>query len=203
MRHILSTTRAAFARSRWPLALSAGLAALVVAGGGVGAYALASSTSTSGPQGAAYWCVKVGQPSATYIEWRGVLPHACDAGYVLYGIGPRGAVGPVGPAGAVGPTGPAGVDGSPGPQGSAGMPGATGPTGPAGAAGADGQPGPQGSPGADGQPGPVGPTGPQGPAGAVGPTGPAPSVVYCTPDPNVTGAQDCGTASPTPSPAAS
>lgn len=108
-------------------------AGLLTAGGAV---AYAASNSPSVAAGTVYECVKSGDPAAHYFEINGTIPHACNAGYVLVGIGPKGSAGPTG---SPGPVGPSGVAGSPGPQGSpgpSGQAGAQGSQGPAGAAGA-------------------------------------------------------------------
>ncbi|GEM_PF-3599015 len=108
-----------------PLAAAAGVAAAAIAGGG---YALASGGHLAGVTAKpTFECIKIADPKVYYFETSGVVPHACDKGYVLVGIGATGAQGPAGLPGPAGPQGPQGPAGAQGPQGPAGPQGPPGP----------------------------------------------------------------------------
>ncbi len=106
-------------------------AALGIAAASAGTALAVAPNSTTTPAGT-FWCVKINDPAVSYQETRHVVPHACNSGFVLFGMGPHGLTGPTG---ATGPTGPPGPKGDTGLTGATGADGATGPAGPAGTPG--------------------------------------------------------------------
>ena len=127
--------------------LTAGLAVVLVAGGGTALAATTGPVSGTGVITGCYTNAAVNGSHALVLQNGGT---SCPSGTSAIWWDQTGPPGPAGAAGATGPAGPAGAIGPAGPAGP------TGPIGPAGPAGATGPPG---------LTGPTGPTGPAGPPG--------------------------------------
>ncbi len=180
--------------------LAAGIAAVLVAGGGTALGAVASSGPLDS-NGVVHGCYTNQALNGSHVFVLQDAETNCPKGTTPISWNQAGPAGAPGPAGATGATG---AQGQPGPTGLTGTTGATGPAGPAGPIGPTGATGPQGLPGAgatvatlptgdancplgglqvtdgsghmayacNGAPGATGASGPQGPAGSQGPAGP-------------------------------
>jgi hypothetical protein len=157
--------------SRWirglratPIAVSAPLAVLTLAGGVAFASGAVELRATSSDAKAIRGCVNT-RTRTLRVPAAG-KPCARGEQAIAWNIrGPAGPQGPAGPSGAQGAAGPAGPQGAPGERG------AQGPAGSQGERGVQGETGPQGPAGPQGETGPQGPAGPQGETGPQGPAG--------------------------------